>query len=119
MAPEQIRGDPVDERSDIFSVGTVLYEMATALRAFRQRNIAALVEAVQHSEPPPPTFVNPYVPVALERVITKAMDKEPADRYATAEELAEALEALMPRSGRDRDPHAPPRRWRSLIAMGA
>jgi serine/threonine-protein kinase len=119
MAPEQIRGDPVDERSDIFSVGTVLYEMATAFPAFPQRNIAALVDALQHKEPPPPTFVNPYVPVALERVITKAMHKEPSERYATAVELAESLEALMPRSGRERDPHAPARRWRSLVTMGA
>jgi serine/threonine protein kinase len=78
----------------------VLYEMATGFPAFPQRNIAALVEAVQHQEPPPPTMVNPYMPITLERVIMEALHKDPEKRYQTAVELAEALEAQMPRPGR-------------------
>ena len=117
MAPEQLRGDAADERSDIFSVGAVLYEMATAYPAFPQRNLAALVEAVQHQTPPPPTMVNPHVPVALERIITKAMEKNPAGRHQGAVELAEALEALAPRIPRDTEADAPGR-WRSLTPLG-
>ena len=94
MAPEQLRGEDGDERSDIFSVGVVLYEMATGFAAFPQRNIAALVEAVQLREPAPPTQVNPHVPVALEAVILKAMQKSPAARHQSALELAASLAEL-------------------------
>jgi serine/threonine protein kinase len=94
MAPEQLRGDPADERSDIFSVGVVMYEMATGYRAFPQHNLAALIEAIQHQEPAPPTMVNPHLPIAIERVVAKAMHKDPASRYQSAVELAETLEAL-------------------------
>ena len=101
MAPEQLRGEPTDERTDIFSVGTVLYEMATGCGAFPQRNLACLIDAIQHQEPSSPTTVNPHVPLALERVITKAMRKDPDARQQSAMELAEDLEALLPvgRSG--------------------
>ena len=119
MAPEQIRGDRVDGRSDIFSAGAVLYEMGTGFPAFPQRNIAALVEAVQHQEPPPPAMVNPHVPPALERVIMTAMRKDPAERYQSAVKLAEALEALMPHDRGEPEPQAAPGQWRWLASMGA
>ena len=119
MAPEQIRGESGNQRSDIFSVGAVLYEMATGFPAFPQRNIAALVDAVQHRDPRPPTVVNPYVPIVLERVIMQALHKDPERRYHTAVELAEALEARMPRAGRDSDPPTSPSQRRSLAPMGA
>ena len=101
MAPEQLRGEATDERTDIFSVGTVLYEMATGCAAFPQRNLACLIDAIQHQEPSTPTTVNPHVPLALERVITKAMRKDLDTRQQSAMELAEDLEALLPvgRSG--------------------
>ena len=118
MAPEQLRGDAADERSDIFSVGVVLYEMATGFPAFPQRNLAALVDAVQHQTPAPPTLVNPHVPVALERVITTAMRKDASERHQAAVELADALEALAPRPARDSHRTAPDP-WRSLAPMGA
>jgi serine/threonine protein kinase len=97
MAPEQLRGEPTDGRSDIFAVGAVFYEMATGEPAFPQKNLAHLIEAIQFQEPPPPAQMNPHVPVAIERIISKAMQKEPAARYQSAFELADALEALMPR----------------------
>jgi serine/threonine protein kinase len=96
MAPEQLRGEPVDERSDIFGVGAVLYEMATGSRAFPQRSVATLVEAILYDDPPAPSTVNPYVPLALERIVVTAMQKERAARYQSAAALASALEQLMP-----------------------
>jgi serine/threonine protein kinase len=96
MAPEQLRGEQADERGDIFSVGSVLYEMATGTRAFPQRSVATLVEAILYEDPPAPSAVNPHVPLALERIIVTAMQKECEARYQSAAELASALERLMP-----------------------
>ena len=96
MAPEQLQGDEADERTDIFSIGVVLYEMATGTPAFRQRNVAALVDAIVHEDPPTPSSVNPHVPLALEYVITKAMQKARRNRHQSALDLAAALETLMP-----------------------
>ncbi len=98
MSPEQIRGELSDERSDIFSAGSVLYEMATGYPAFRQTNFVALINAVQHENPAPALMVNPHLPVAIARVIEKAMLKDPAARYQSAAELAESFRRLMPRS---------------------
>jgi eukaryotic-like serine/threonine-protein kinase len=96
MAPEQLQGEDADERTDIFSIGTVLYEMATGSAAFPQRNVAALVEAILHEDPPSPSTINPHVPLALEYVITQAMQKGRRERYQSALELASSLEMLMP-----------------------
>ena len=96
MAPEQLRGEQADERGDIFSVGSVLYEMATGNRAFPQRSVATLVEAILYEDPPAPSDVNPHMPVALERIVVKAMQKERGARYQGAAELANALERLTP-----------------------
>jgi serine/threonine protein kinase len=119
MSPEQIRGDLVDERSDIFSVGAVMYEMATGCPAFPDRSLAALVDAIQHSEPAPPAMVNPHLPIAVEGIITKAMEKDPRARHQSAIELAESLEALLP-SGRKGNGHEiPGSTWHQLLTMGA
>ncbi len=94
MSPEGLRGETTDRRIDIFSAGAVLYEMATGFPAFPQRNLARLVEAIQHAEPQAPSVVNPSVPLALENVIVRAMQKEPGARYQHALEMAESLEEL-------------------------
>ena len=96
MAPEQLQGEEADERTDIFSIGVVLYEMATGTGAFPRRNVAALVDAIRHEDPPSPSSLNPHVPLALEYVITRAMHKARKDRYQSALGLAAALETLMP-----------------------
>ena len=99
MAPEQLRGDAVDERSDVFSAGTVLYQMVTGRPAFPETQLACLVEAVLNVDPVRPRTLNPTIPRSLEAVVLKALQKVPAARYQSAEELLEALEAPPARAG--------------------
>jgi eukaryotic-like serine/threonine-protein kinase len=94
MSPEQLRGLPVDSRSDIFAAGAVLYELATGRRPFPQLQSAELVGAILHKTPDLPSLVNPEVSPALERVIFKALEKEPSNRYHTAREVRAALEGI-------------------------
>ena len=94
MSPEQIRGDVLDERTDIFSAGAVLYEMAAGRPAFPQRQLAQLVEAIQFHDPPALSSVNPFVPDALERIIVKALQKERDRRHERASVLASELKAI-------------------------
>jgi len=93
MSPEQLRGEPADARSDIYSAGTVLYEMATGQRPFPQSQGAELIGAILHQTPSPPSKLNPLITPALVDVVMKALDKGPAKRYQTARELLGALEA--------------------------
>jgi len=87
MSPEQIRGEPVDSRSDIFSFGAVLYEMATGRPAFSGENTPQIRETILSQEPASPRRLNARVPGSLERVITKALKKKPPERYQHATEL--------------------------------
>jgi serine/threonine protein kinase len=98
MAPERLRGEDADERSDIFSAGAVLYEMATGVAAFPQRSLATLVDAILNQEPIAPSDVNPHLPVALERIIVQSLHKERAERHDSATALAEALDHLSGRT---------------------
>jgi eukaryotic-like serine/threonine-protein kinase len=95
MAPEVLRGQTADDQSDIFSAGAVLYEMATACRAFPQRTLPALIEAIEQHDVIAPSTLNPAVPDALDGVVLKALKKPVASRYQSAAELAEALEELI------------------------
>jgi serine/threonine-protein kinase len=93
MAPEQLLGEEVAAPSDLFALGIVLYEMATGRLPWRQTLSTALVNEILRTAPPAPTEVRPDLPAHLERVILKALTKDPAQRYASAAELAADLRA--------------------------
>jgi tRNA A-37 threonylcarbamoyl transferase component Bud32 len=96
MSPEQARGDKVDHRADIYSVGTILYRAVTGHRPFEGLDAMATLTAVLVEEPPRPCAVEPSVPEALEIVIQCAMAKKPEDRYQTMAELDAELAAFDP-----------------------
>jgi eukaryotic-like serine/threonine-protein kinase len=97
MAPEQLAGRSVDQRTDIYAAGVVLYEMATGRRPFRGDNTVELIESILHQSPKAPRSLNRRVSPGLEVIIVKAMDTSPARRYQSARELLVDLERL--RSG--------------------
>lgn len=113
MSPEQLRGLPVDTRSDIYGAGAVLYEMATGKRPFPQRRAPELMGAILHESPEPPASSNPHVPPGLERTILKSLEKSPAQRYQTARELRAALEGV---SGDRSTVAVSKNQWKSLWA---
>jgi len=94
MSPEQARGDELDARTDLFSFGAVLYEMATGRQAFSGTTTAAVMRAVLMEEPKRPLELNPTLPQDLEPVICKALQKDRAARYQSATEMLADLNAL-------------------------
>ena len=94
MSPEQARGAPLDRRSDIFSVGVVLWEMVTTQRLFRAENDLATLQLIIHHLPTRPTAVRPECPPELERIVMRALADDLKARYATAEELVNDLDEL-------------------------
>jgi TolB-like protein len=94
MAPEQARSEPLDPRSDLFSFGVVLYEMATGKKPFSGTNIVTTLDAVLHQKPTPPRSLNPAIPIELENIIGRAMEKDKAKRYQTAADMKADLQHL-------------------------
>jgi serine/threonine protein kinase/Tfp pilus assembly protein PilF len=94
MAPEQLRGESLDPRSDIFSLGAVLYEMSTGQRPFPETVPARLTEAIQHHAPVPPRALHPRLSPELERILLKCLEKSPDLRYQSAKELSVDLRRL-------------------------
>lgn len=94
MAPEQLRGEPVDERADLFALGTILYEMLAGENPFRRTSPAETMAAILR-EAPPRLGERVHVPPALERLVGRCMEKDPADRFQSAGDLGFALESLL------------------------
>jgi len=95
--PEQIMGKPQDARSDLFSLGIVLYELVTGKRPFDADSLQAICGRVLSSTPLPPSHSNPSVPVGFDDVVARCLAKDPAARYVTTEALAEELYPLARR----------------------
>jgi eukaryotic-like serine/threonine-protein kinase len=94
MSPEQARSEEIDFRSDLFSFGVVMYEMATGKKPFTGKNSLMTLDAVLHDKPVPPGELNPKVPVELEGIIGKAMEKDRKDRYQSATQIKADLQVL-------------------------
>jgi serine/threonine-protein kinase len=95
IAPEQLRGEAVDRRCDIFSLGVVAYEMLTRKRPFDGQNISALIYAITQTNPSPPSKLDPVIPGLFDFVIGKALAKDPRQRYQNADEMGKDLEAFV------------------------
>jgi serine/threonine protein kinase/tetratricopeptide (TPR) repeat protein len=110
MSPEQLRGEAVDVRSDIYSFGVVLYEMVAGQRPFRDQIPARLIDAVLNRPPMSPSSLKPGISLGLENLILKALDKDPERRYQSARELRVDLQRLLTPSSHTHAVVPPPRR---------
>src|SRR5579863_4025126 len=132
MSPEQARGEPLDKRTDLFSFGAVLYEMATGMQAFGGNTTAVIHEAILNRMPASPLRLNPELPPQLEEIVNKALEKDRNVRYQHASELRADLKRLQRDVGLERTAsslttvarrlpapvEARPRRAWPLVAMG-
>ena len=102
MSPEQARGEKLDTRTDLFSFGLVLYEMSTGRRAFPGATAAMIFASLLKETPVPPSEINPAIPLELDKIISKALEKDRALRYQHAADIREDLERLKTHSERNR-----------------
>jgi serine/threonine-protein kinase len=107
MSPEQVRGTSVDARSDIYSVGILLYELTAGKRPFEAENTFAILDAQLNTAPTPPIEVNPALPQPLNDIILTALNKEPMQRFQTADAFKNALETLRQRPAAAPTPKSP------------
>jgi eukaryotic-like serine/threonine-protein kinase len=94
MSPEQVRGESTDNRTDLFSLGAILYELLTGKRAFHKPTSAETMNAILKEDPPSTSQITPSTPPALQKVVQRCLEKAPEQRFQSASDLAFALEAL-------------------------
>jgi CHASE2 domain-containing sensor protein/predicted Ser/Thr protein kinase len=94
-SPEQLEGRPVDKRSDIFSLGVVIYELLTGQKPFQGENISSFTYRILNQEPVPPSSVDDKSPAIFDRVVSKAMAKNPEERYQDAEEITKVMKEFV------------------------
>lgn len=95
IAPELLRGQDIDRRCDIFSLGVVAYELLTGKRPFRGENISQLIYAITQTDPEPPTKVDENIPSLFDVIVGKALAKDPRERYQSAREMGQALGSFV------------------------
>lgn len=95
MAPERVKQEPVDGRSDLFSLGVVLWEMLAGRRLFRGKEELDTMRKVLETPVPPPSSLRPDIPTALDAIVLRALERDPANRYATGQDMADDLEQVL------------------------
>jgi serine/threonine protein kinase len=118
MSPEQVRGEQLDARADLFSFGVALYQMATGVLPFRGENPDVITEAILNRAPEAPTRLNPRVPSKLEEIILKALEKDRRLRYQFAAEIRADLQRLKRGIGAEHAIPATPVQGKAVVAAG-
>ncbi len=124
MSPEQVRGERVDARSDIFALGVVLYEMLAGRRPFARGSKVETLNAILTETPPDLAGLHSLVPLALDRIVRHCLEKDAAQRFQSARDVAFALEGMGTQSGPSHGTapvlsgRAPRARWLALVALG-
>jgi eukaryotic-like serine/threonine-protein kinase len=119
MSPEQVMGQSVDGRSDLYSLGVIVYEMVSGRRPFTGNNIAALFRAITQDTPESPADIDPFVPKKLSDAIMRSLAKQPENRFQTGREMAAALGALSAVLAQEAKPARRPTRRKGTVIAAA
>jgi len=95
LAPEQIRGEPVDPRTDIFSLGILAYELLTGQKPFRGEHISTVLFKILNEKPEPPSKTDPHIPPGIDRAVEKAIEKSPPNRYESVADFKKDLSSIL------------------------
>jgi serine/threonine protein kinase len=117
MAPEQIEGKGMDERSDIYSLGIMAYEMVTGRRPYPEEDPAKLMDLHVHEDVPDPRVLVPDLPDEVHRFIRRATERDPEARYQSVGEALHELQPLAQRMGVRREPHLRERRKMMILSL--